>query len=287
MSERVWSADYRYGFNGKEKDVEVYIANTLDFGSRILDSRLGRWLSIDPLFTKYSSTSPYTYAVCSPIMFYDGDGEDVIVGFTGGAFGRNKLTNVGNKKQFERRAKDLKTTGVVVQDAQIFAENSGIEFSGAVVSSGFSERRATRKALKFISGNYTKGEKIIIYGYSYGGKHALALTRALKQKGMEVELLETVDPTDGRVGNGKNSTIDFHVSENVKVAINYYQTIRETNGTMALGGQLEKSNEAQKVDNYLEENTTHQAIDEKVLIDTSKNIRSALKPSTAPPENKE
>jgi len=39
------SEDYRYGFNGKEKDDEVKgSGNSLDFGARMYDSRLGRWI---------------------------------------------------------------------------------------------------------------------------------------------------------------------------------------------------------------------------------------------------
>ena len=52
---------YRYGFNGKEKSDEIYgEGNGYDFGARIQDPRVGRWLSIDPLTKKFPSQSPYT-----------------------------------------------------------------------------------------------------------------------------------------------------------------------------------------------------------------------------------
>ncbi len=39
--------DYRYGFNGMEMDNEKNgNGNTMDFGARIYDSRLGRWFSV-------------------------------------------------------------------------------------------------------------------------------------------------------------------------------------------------------------------------------------------------
>jgi RHS repeat-associated protein len=45
---------YRFTFNGMEKDDEVKgVGNSLDFGARIYDSRLGRWLSVDPLSYKF------------------------------------------------------------------------------------------------------------------------------------------------------------------------------------------------------------------------------------------
>ncbi|WP_121356788.1 RHS repeat-associated core domain-containing protein [Flavisolibacter nicotianae] len=71
---------YRYGFNGKEKDNEIKgEGNSLDFGARIYDPRLGRWFSDDPKSSKYPSYSPYIYSANSPITFIDQDGEDWIV----------------------------------------------------------------------------------------------------------------------------------------------------------------------------------------------------------------
>jgi RHS repeat-associated protein len=47
------SGEYRFGFNGKEKDDEIKGAgNAVDFGARIYDGRLGRWLNVDPLLDK-------------------------------------------------------------------------------------------------------------------------------------------------------------------------------------------------------------------------------------------
>jgi RHS repeat-associated protein len=68
---------YRYGFNGMEKDDEVKgSGNSYDFGARIYDSRLGRWLSMDPLQAKYPSLSPYNFVANNPIKFVDYDGKD-------------------------------------------------------------------------------------------------------------------------------------------------------------------------------------------------------------------
>jgi RHS repeat-associated protein len=66
---------YRYGFNGKEKDDEVSGGgNDYDYGARIYNPRLGRFLSIDPLASDYPFYSPYLFAGNKPIMAVDIDG---------------------------------------------------------------------------------------------------------------------------------------------------------------------------------------------------------------------
>lgn len=68
---------YRYGFNGKEKDNETYgDGNSLDFGARIYDSRIGRWLSLDIRDGNYPGISPYSISYNNPIIFKDPDGKD-------------------------------------------------------------------------------------------------------------------------------------------------------------------------------------------------------------------
>jgi RHS repeat-associated protein len=69
---------YRYGFNGKELDNEIKgNGNSLDFGARIYDPRLGRFLSVDPLYKEYPNISPYAYVANSPIIFVDHDGRHI------------------------------------------------------------------------------------------------------------------------------------------------------------------------------------------------------------------
>ena len=71
------SGDYRYGFNGMEKDDEIKNlgGTSLDFGSRVYDPRLGRWLSLDPLQAKLPYLTPYNFVANNPIRFIDVDGQ--------------------------------------------------------------------------------------------------------------------------------------------------------------------------------------------------------------------
>lgn len=64
---------YRYGFNGKELDKEV---TQYDYGFRIYDPRLGRFLSVDPLAAKYPFYTPFSFAGNKPIQCIDLDGAE-------------------------------------------------------------------------------------------------------------------------------------------------------------------------------------------------------------------
>ena len=71
------SPEYRYGFNGKEKDDEVK-GNGLqyDYGFRIYDPRIAKFLSQDPLFKDYPMLTPYQFASNTPIQAIDIDGKE-------------------------------------------------------------------------------------------------------------------------------------------------------------------------------------------------------------------
>jgi RHS repeat-associated protein len=67
------ASGYRYGFNGKENDKDAG-EGMQDYGMRIYDSRLGKFLSVDPLNNKFPFYSPYHFAGCNPIRNIDLDG---------------------------------------------------------------------------------------------------------------------------------------------------------------------------------------------------------------------
>ncbi|WPV68110.1 RHS repeat-associated core domain-containing protein [Chitinophaga sp. LS1] len=71
------SGGYRYGFNGKENDNEVKgDGNQQDYGMRIYDPRVGRFLSGDPLMKDYPFYTPYQFAGNKPVTFVDIDGNE-------------------------------------------------------------------------------------------------------------------------------------------------------------------------------------------------------------------
>ena len=70
------TTEYRFSFNGMEKDDEVKgLGNSLDFGARIYDSRLARWYSLDPLQSNTPWDSPFAAMGNNPIFYIDKDGK--------------------------------------------------------------------------------------------------------------------------------------------------------------------------------------------------------------------
>ncbi|MFN9998838.1 MAG: RHS repeat domain-containing protein, partial [bacterium] len=75
MPGRKLSGGYRYGFNGKENDNEVKgEGNSQDYGMRIYDGRIGKFLSVDPLTKSFPQLTPYQFASNTPIQAIDFDG---------------------------------------------------------------------------------------------------------------------------------------------------------------------------------------------------------------------
>ena len=71
----VQDSTYRYGFNGKESDDEIKdFKGSYDFGARLYDTRVGKWLSVDPKANLRSWMSPFNFVQNNPIMRIDPDG---------------------------------------------------------------------------------------------------------------------------------------------------------------------------------------------------------------------
>jgi RHS repeat-associated protein len=69
------AGDYRFGFNGKEADQEAVTAGSqYDYGFRIYNTAIARFLSVDPLTKDYPSLTPFQFASNSPIIAIDLDG---------------------------------------------------------------------------------------------------------------------------------------------------------------------------------------------------------------------
>jgi len=116
MPGRTFSSDqYRYGFNGKEKDDELKgSGNSYDFGARIYDSRLMRLLSLDPLAPSFPSESHYSFAGNNPVYFIDYEGKKKITYITTIENGTAKTIEVVNN-DYVISKQETRTVAAMVQ----------------------------------------------------------------------------------------------------------------------------------------------------------------------------
>lgn len=122
--------DYRYGFNGKEADRKKEWASLVhyDYGFRIYNPALGKWLSVDPLSRKNQSISPYAQTDNNPVLFLDPDGRDNILYI---AF----ITNKNGKPVLQKAARDL----IVKRAQELYAQNGlNVKVVGIQVNRPFS-----------------------------------------------------------------------------------------------------------------------------------------------------
>ncbi len=77
--------NYRFGFNGQEKDDEITGVTGSHYTThfRALDSRIGRWWSVDPKSSQLPWQSPYVTMGNNPIRMVDPDGDVETVFITG------------------------------------------------------------------------------------------------------------------------------------------------------------------------------------------------------------
>jgi RHS repeat-associated protein len=82
VDQRKTSWSTRYSFSAKEKDEESGYGY---FGARYYDSDISIWLSVDPMASKYPSTSAYAYCNNNPIILVDPDGRTIVITHAGQA----------------------------------------------------------------------------------------------------------------------------------------------------------------------------------------------------------
>jgi len=72
--ENVLEQENRFLYNGKELQSDLDL-DWYDYGARMYDPSIGRFMTIDPIAELYNSYSPFSYSINNPIRFIDFNGE--------------------------------------------------------------------------------------------------------------------------------------------------------------------------------------------------------------------
>lgn len=94
------TSNYRYSYNGKEDDGENF--DRQDYGMRINDKRLGKFLSVDPLTSSYPMLTPYQFASNSPIAGVDLDGLEFSLKIKSQDFTKSLLRLINDKNTLDQ-----------------------------------------------------------------------------------------------------------------------------------------------------------------------------------------
>ncbi len=148
---RTYSATsaYRYGFNGKEQDSAINGNGVdYDYGFRVYDARIGKFLSVDPLVNKYPWYTPYQFAGNKPIIAVDLDGkeEKIVI--------RHLAIHNGTG---EDGSFFIKSTEVTVDHNAIFFEYGGGKVVQKAVTQIYAEYQGQTTQIGYLEENVVPG----------------------------------------------------------------------------------------------------------------------------------
>ncbi|MGI4871139.1 MAG: DUF6443 domain-containing protein [Janthinobacterium lividum] len=118
--------DSKLQYNGKEKQEEFGL-NWGDYGARMYDIQLGRWNAVDPLASKMSQWSPYTFSYDNAVRFLDPNGRSVINFDEDGNFLNVTKDNWFHNFFFGHRGKVLDASGKVLQSFRFADPESDVK----------------------------------------------------------------------------------------------------------------------------------------------------------------
>ena len=184
---------YRYGFNGKEKDDEVFGAgDSYDFGARIYNPRLGRMMSIDKYNWIYPCLSPYNGMGDDPISSIDVGG-NLIIFVSGYWYGHN------HDDDSYLQLEDYWDVDVKANAAKTFSDYQALYYNGSSGISDFlgenhsfaaQKRKKAGASMAYNDALYIKelldkeretnpNAKLNFVSHSMGGAYAVGMINAL------------------------------------------------------------------------------------------------------------
>ncbi len=159
---RSWNAgDYRFGYTGHEKENDL-AEGVYTTEYRLLDTRLGRWLSVDPLFGKYPGMGAYNYCGGNPVVMVDPDGKEWVETPDGRIVWRNDV----NSSNYSTKLKEGEIFRGATYERYRAWNNS--RYKGLVYEQYGSDKRLTYTLLGNEELNIRAFLSVIRYAEGYG-----------------------------------------------------------------------------------------------------------------------
>ena len=219
---------YRFGFNGMLKDDEIYQGgNAYDFGARIYDARLGRFMSVDPHYIDYPSQSDYSSFNNSPIFFVDPDGKNGVAYKTTDKKGRTLY--VIKAYYYYKEANDMQkdimgdVSGELnsIKKLKINGEQVRVKFDVNFIQSNDPENSAksdvTSEGYRY--GNVAKFND----GHSKGGEDGLA-------QQFEIEVFQKGIKSNSLIGEWKDPFVIEESEKNMTKSILLEEVLHNVGG---------------------------------------------------------
>lgn len=203
-SNQIYINSCRYGFNGKERDMEGIggDGSTYDYGFRIYSAQIAKFLSVDPLSADYPELSTYQLSSNTPIWVIDLDGLEAY--FIHGTWSSNDTW-----EQYDQLKEIV---------GRAYCNTDWVKHGWSGLNIYFAREIAAKDLVNKIKSTLKDGEPITLIGHSHGGNVAILAINMMsgmdefKDKEINLVTINTPVRDDYQVKDEMKDQVDhFHI----------------------------------------------------------------------------